>query len=81
VLLLNYYGPRDNPEILGTLNVLTATATIGPVLAGFVADRLGSFAIVFQAYTVVLVVMLVITAFMRPPRHPDPARSTGGAQA
>lgn len=70
ILLVNYFGPRDNPEILGTLNLITTIAMLGPALGGMVGDQLGSFAIVFLAYSIVLLLILMITAVMRPPELP-----------
>ncbi len=67
MLLINYFGPRDNPEILGTLNLVSTLAMLGPVLGGFVGDTLGSFSMVFQGYAVLVLVVLVITATMKPP--------------
>jgi MFS transporter, OFA family, oxalate/formate antiporter len=76
ILLVNYFGPGENPEIYGTFNLITTAAMVGPALAGFVADRFGGFAEVFQAYAVALLAMLAVTAMMRPPRERPDARST-----
>lgn len=67
LLLVNYFGPAKNPEIYGTFNLITTTAMIGPMLAGFIAERTEGFTGVFQAYSLVLLAVLVITAAMRPP--------------
>ena len=67
VLLVNYFGPDNNPELLGTLYFITTLATLGPVLAGYIAESAGGFGIVFQAYAVMLVVMLIATVAMKPP--------------
>lgn len=69
VLLVNYFGPRENPEILGTLNLITTIAMLGPVFAGYVGDMMGSFTMVFQGYAVLVLVMLVITTRMQAPRY------------
>jgi MFS family permease len=69
MLLVNYYGTRENAEILGTLNLITTIAMLGPVLGGFVGDTFGGFAPVFQGNSLLVLVILVITARMRPPRH------------
>ena len=75
VLLVNYFGPRDNPEILGTMHLFTTLAAMAPVMGGYIGDRFGSFAIVFQSYSVVLFVVLVFAIFMRPPQR-SPASQT-----
>ena len=75
VLLVNYFGPRDNPEILGTMHLFTTLAALARVMGGYIGDTFGSFAIVFQSYSVVLLVVLVFAIFMRPPRK-SPASQT-----
>ncbi len=67
ILLVNYFGPADNPEIYGTYNLITTAAMVGPVLGGFVADRFGGFAGLFQAYAAVMLAIVALTATMRPP--------------
>lgn len=70
LLLVNYFGPADNPEIYGTYNLITTAAMIGPAVSGFIADHSGGFAGVFRGYVAVMLVMVVITAAMRPPGVP-----------
>lgn len=67
VLLINYFGLKHNPEIFGTLNLITTIAMIGPILGGYVGDTIGNFAIVFQAYSVILLLIATAAALMRPP--------------
>jgi MFS family permease len=69
MLLVNYFGPSENPEIFGTFNLVTTAAMIGPVAAGFFADTFGGFTGVFQVYAVIMLLIVCITAAMRPPRH------------
>lgn len=69
VLLLNYFGPDENPEILGTLHLITTIGMIGPVLGGYIGDTFGGFSAVFQSYSVILLLILVAVALMRPPEH------------
>ncbi len=73
MLLVNYFGPKDNPEILGTLNLVTTAAMLGPVLGGFVGDKIGGFGMVFQAYSVIIFLILIASVTMQPPRHPSAA--------
>lgn len=72
VLLVNYFGASDTPESLGTMNLITTLAMVGPVLAGFVSDTFGSFAGAFQGYSVILVVIILAAILMKPPRKPPP---------
>jgi OFA family oxalate/formate antiporter-like MFS transporter len=76
ILLVNYFGPSDNPEIYGTYNLITTAAMIGPALGGFVADRFGGFTGVFQAYAIAMLAFVLVTATMRPPGDRPDKRST-----
>ena len=69
LLLLNYFGEKDNPELLGTMNFLTTAAMIGPVLAGYIAGRAGGFSLPFQINAALLLVMLVFVIGMKPPKQ------------
>jgi MFS family permease len=71
VLLVNYFGTSDNPEIYGTFNLVTTAAMVGPSLAGFVADRFGGYAGLFCVYAVAVLLIVILTAFMRPPKWND----------
>lgn len=68
VLLVNYYGPREAPKTIGTMYLISTLAMLGPVMGGYVADTLGGFASVFQAYAVLLSICLIATIIMRPPQ-------------
>jgi MFS family permease len=67
VLLVNYFGVSDNPEVFGTFNLITTAAMVGPIAGGVVADNYGGFAGLFQAYAAALLLFAILTAFMRPP--------------
>ncbi len=69
LLLLNYFGEKDNPELLGTMNFLTTSAMIGPVLAGYLAGKAGGFSIAFQLNAALLLILIIIVAMMKPPKH------------
>jgi len=76
VLLVNYFGATDNPEIYGTFNLITTAAMVGPLAGGIAADHFGGFAGVFQVYAAGLLLVVALAAFMRPPGlHPE-RRST-----
>ncbi len=68
VLLVNYFGPSENPEIYGTFNLVTTAAMVGPVTAGMVADAFGGFASVFQGYALIMLLIVALAVAMRPPR-------------
>jgi MFS family permease len=68
LLLLNYFGEKDNPELLGTMNFLTTVAMLGPVLAGYIAGKAGGFSVVFQLNAALLLIMIVFVAAMKPPK-------------
>ncbi len=67
ILLINYYGPKEAPKTMGTMYLFTTLAMFGPLIGGYVADRFGGFAGVFQSYAVVLAICLVAVVMMRPP--------------
>ena len=69
LLLLNYFGEKDNPELLGTMNFLTTAAMVGPVLAGYIAGKAGGFSMPFQLNAVLLLIMIVFVIGMKPPKH------------
>ena len=68
LLLLNYFGEKNNPELLGTMNFLTTAAMIGPVLAGYMAGKAGGFSMVFQLNAALLLIVILIVAGMKPPK-------------
>lgn len=68
VLLINYFGPKNNPELLGALNLITTVAMLGPVAGGLVGDRLGGVAILFQGYALLLLIIFMLALLMKPPR-------------
>lgn len=77
VLLLNYYGRRHNLEIFSLTCLIGAVSALGPVIGGYMRDRLGSFAPTFQVYAAIIFVVFVATLFMRPPQK----RSAGNSVA
>ena len=69
LLLLNYFGEKDNPEILGTMNFITTAAMAGPVIAGYLGDKVGGFSIAFQLNAALLLIIIIAVAVMKPPRQ------------
>ncbi|WP_411820599.1 MFS transporter [Hyphococcus formosus] len=76
LLLVNYYGTANNPEVQGSMHFITTLAMVGPAAAGLVADKIGTFSVVFVAYAVMLLGVLVAAITMRKPKPPV---STGAA--
>jgi MFS family permease len=67
VLVINYFGRREASRILATVWLLTTPATGGPVLAGIVADRFGTYAPVFNVFAALLLIAAGLVAFSGPP--------------
>jgi MFS family permease len=68
LLLVNYFGSAENPEIYGTFNLITTLAMVGPYAAGLVKDLFGGFGALFQGYAVGMLLIVAVAAAMRPPR-------------
>ena len=67
VVLLDYFGPRTGSRILAFVWLLTTVAAAGPLIAGAIADHFGTFSPIFQAYAVMLLLMVVPLARLRKP--------------
>lgn len=68
ILLLNYYGRKNNLELFSMVCLAGAVSALGPVIGGVMRDRLGGFAPTFQIFAAVIGVIFVAALFMRPPR-------------
>jgi MFS family permease len=68
MLLLNYFGRRDNLEIFARTCLVGVFSALGPTLGGQLRDLTGSFGSTFQIYAGVIAVVFVGVAFMGPPR-------------
>ncbi|WP_414902408.1 CynX/NimT family MFS transporter [Sphingomonas flavalba] len=71
MLLVNYFGAKVNPEILGAMNFITTLAMIGPALAGMMSESLGGFVWVFRGCALLLLLFVVVVIAMRPPRRAE----------
>jgi len=80
MLLVNYFGTTHNPIIFGTMNMITTIAMVGPIIAGLMAESFGTFALTYQVFALMLVVMAVIVGVMRPPQRKQ-AVSAGADEA
>ena len=68
ILLLNYYGRKNNLEIFSLVCLVGAVSALGPVIGGVMRDHLGGFAPTFQVFAAIIGVIFVAALFMRPPR-------------
>jgi MFS transporter, OFA family, oxalate/formate antiporter len=68
LLLVNYFGPSENPAIYGTFNLITTFAMVGPYLAGLIKDVFGGFGGLFQGYALFMLLIVAMAAVMRPPK-------------
>lgn len=71
VLLVDYFGTANNPEVLGSMHFVTTLAMLGPVFAGFVAERFGGFGVVFIGYGVIVFGVMLAAIFMQAPVPPE----------
>lgn len=79
-LLIDYFGLKNSPALLGAVNLAATIAMLGPTLAGQTADRWGSFAPIFLIYAAGALVAAVAVAFMRDPnRATQPAAENAAA--
>lgn len=69
MLLVNYFGTKASPEVIGTMNFFTVMAMVGPVAGGIIGESLGGFTWVFRGLACLLLVFLFVVIAMRPPRH------------
>ena len=67
VLLINYFGPNTGSAALSTVWLLAGVAAIGPIAAGMVADRFGSFSPVFTIGGLLLLPVALGLLIMRAP--------------
>ncbi len=67
VVLLDYFGLATGSKILSIVWLLTTVAAAGPMAAGMIADRYGTFAPIFDIYAVMLLLLAVPIFTMRDP--------------
>ncbi len=71
VLLANYFGRAPYLELFSVMNLISTLACLAPFFAGAIKDISGSFTPAFLILTIPVLVILVITLFMRPPIYPN----------
>ena len=67
LLLLNYFGRRNNVELFSLTCLVGAVSAAGPFIGGFVRDRVGSFTPAFELFAALTGAVFVAALFMRPP--------------
>jgi MFS family permease len=75
ILLLDYFGRRANLELFATVNLISTSGSVAPFLAGMSRDHLGSFTPFFLGLAVLMALVLVAVAWMRPPQRGTRARA------
>jgi cyanate permease len=69
ILLLDYYGRGPNLELFSIVNLISTIGSVGPVFAGFVADRSGSFVPAFLSLAGLVLLVLLAVIWMKPPHR------------
>lgn len=66
-LLIDFYGLKNSPALLGGANLVATVAMLGPTIAGQTADRWGSFAPIFMIYAGAALIVACAVILMRDP--------------
>lgn len=66
-LVIDYFGLKNSPALLGAVNLAATTAMLGPTIAGWTADRWGGFGPVFLVYAGAALVAAGAVAMMKRP--------------
>ncbi|MFN3959324.1 MAG: CynX/NimT family MFS transporter [Parvularculaceae bacterium] len=66
-LIIEYFGLKNSPALLGAVNLAATAAMAGPTIAGWAADRTGGFATVFVVYAGAALIAALAVAAMKPP--------------
>jgi MFS family permease len=67
VVLMQYFGGPTGARILAIVQLVTTVGAAGPIGAGLIADRWGTFTPIFALYAVVLALLAVPVLVMRKP--------------
>jgi MFS family permease len=67
ILLLNYFGAAVNLELFALVNLIATAASVGPFLAGWSHDAVGSFVPVLLGLAAFVAAILAAVLLMRPP--------------
>jgi len=72
ILLLDYFGRGPYLELFATVNLISTVGAVAPFLAGMSRDRLGAFTPFFLGLSLLVSMVLLAVALMRPPHRPAP---------
>lgn len=67
VVLMRYFGGPTGARILAIVQLVTTVGAAGPIAAGMIADRWGTFTPIFILYAIVLFALVLPVALIRPP--------------
>lgn len=70
-LIIEYFGLKNSPALLGAVNLAATAAMAGPTIAGWAADRTGGFAPVFLVYAGAALISAIAVAMMKRPPAPE----------
>ncbi len=66
-LIIEYFGLKNSPALLGAVNLAATAAMLGPTIAGSAADKTGGFAPVFLVYAVAALAGAVAVGTLKRP--------------
>ncbi|MDZ7628719.1 MAG: MFS transporter [Parvularculaceae bacterium] len=66
-LVIDYFGLKNSPALLGAVNLAATAAMAGPTLAGWAADKSGSFTPIFLVYAGAALLAAIAVALMKRP--------------
>lgn len=73
VLPLEYFGREVGSRVLSVVWLVSTAAAAGPLLAGMIADRYGTFSPIFALFAVLSIVLSLALLKMRAPTRREPA--------
>lgn len=69
-LIIDYFGLKNSPALLGAVNLAATAAMLGPTIAGAAADRWSGFTPIFLVYAAAALVAAIAVALMKRPDFP-----------
>jgi len=76
VVLMRFFGGPTGARILAIVQLVTTVGAAGPIGAGLIADRWGTFSPIFILYAAGLLVLTVPVLLMRAPEAPGAAKDS-----
>jgi MFS family permease len=70
VVLMRYFGGTTGARLLAIVQLVTTVGAAGPIGAGLIADRWGTFTPIFLLYAVMLALLAVPVLLIRAPEAP-----------